>query len=354
MKLGIMSIKDTGIIYKKIGEILVGSMSHKGTYQDTIQQLMPKLHELKQRCKENICGPAMALYDYGVYTDAVHIDLCYPITEPVGSADVLSRTLEEVEVLSLVHHGPYEKIGESYKKLYSYLREHEIVPTAYGREIYVEYNAENAEKNVTELHAVLHKWEDRFARNIERVLGVEARDAVMKDSDKLYTIESSAQDKVSWLKSAMERVDRLANEDQKYEILSRCAHEFSDKRIAELRAIYEKNRDIDEVLKFMHEDPNWYESPIRKGNVIYVKKVPYDVKGYENAKTDAEKRKSYCHCMLVRRHLQEGISGTFCYCGTGWYRQYWEGVLGKPVKIEVLKSLLKGDEQCELAIHLDL
>ena len=101
----------------------------------------------------------------------------------------------------------------------------------------------------------------------------------------------------------------------------------------------------------MYEDPAWYEDPIRKGNIIYVEKVPYNQKGYQEAKTEAEKKRNYCHCPLVRKYLDE-IPSTFCYCGSGWYRQQWEGILQKPVKIEMVKSLLKGDDTCEFAIHL--
>lgn len=349
-----MALHEEKITYKKIDEMLVAGVHFRATYDDVGTSLVPKFEKLIQECRDHMCGPPIAIYDDGVYTGAVDVEVCVPVREFVETNAIKSRLLEPVEVLSFVHHGPREKISESYQQLYGYMREHEIVPTAYGREIYLEYNAENAEKNITELQAVLHKWEDRFARNVERVLGVEARDAVMRDCDRLYTIESTPGEKVQWLKAAMKTLDELANENQKYEILSCCAHEFSSKRIATLRAIYEETNDIDEVLMFMHKDQDWYEKPIRKENTIYVVKVPYNKKGYENAKTEAEKKKSYCHCMLVRRHLEEGISGTFCYCGTGWYRQYWEGILGKPVKIEVLKSLLKGDDRCELAIHLDL
>jgi len=43
---------------------------------------------------------------------------------------------------------------------------------------------------------------------------------------------------------------------------------------------------------------------------------------------------------------------TFCYCGAGWYRQQWEGAVGKPVQIEIVDSLLKGDDRCTFAIRL--
>jgi len=346
--------KTSEIDYKKINELLVAGVGIRATYQDTPQQSMPKFKALALICGEMINSPAMALYDYGVYSDAVHIDVCYPVTEAVESVETTSRVLDAVEVLSIIHRGPYAEMSETYKKLYGYMREHEIVPTAYRREVYLNYDPEDDAKNVTELQVVLHKWEDRFAKNVERVLGVAARNAVMKNSEELYTLESTGPEKAKWLKAALKTIDGLANEDEKYEILSCCAHEFSNKRITQLRAIYARTGDIDAVLKHMNEDPDWYEKPKRKGNIIYVCKVPYDVKSYESAKTETEKKKSYCHCMLVRKHLDEEISPTFCYCGTGWYRQYWEGILGKPVKIEVLRSLLKGDEKCEVAIHFKI
>ena len=46
------------------------------------------------------------------------------------------------------------------------------------------------------------------------------------------------------------------------------------------------------------------------------------------------------------------MSDTFCYCSAGWERQQWEGAIGQPVRVDVVKSLLKGDDLCEFAIHL--
>jgi predicted hydrocarbon binding protein len=58
----------------------------------------------------------------------------------------------------------------------------------------------------------------------------------------------------------------------------------------------------------------------------------------------------------LREAIRAGMtmSGTYCYCGAGWYKQLWEGILGQPVRIEVLKSVLQGDDRCTFAIHLPL
>jgi len=43
---------------------------------------------------------------------------------------------------------------------------------------------------------------------------------------------------------------------------------------------------------------------------------------------------------------------SFCNCGAGWYRQQWEGAIGRSVQIESVEALLKGDERCTFAVRL--
>jgi hypothetical protein len=107
----------------------------------------------------------------------------------------------------------------------------------------------------------------------------------------------------------------------------------------------------------MYADDFWYEKPIRRGNVLYMRKNPYDPEGYEQAATPAECRKAYCHCSFVHPYLDEipsKLSPTFCFCGAGWYRRLWEGILGQLVKIEHVETLLRGNDQCTLTITLPL
>ena len=67
-----------------------------------------------------------------------------------------------------------------------------------------------------------------------------------------------------------------------------------------------------------------------------------------------EKRKLYCHCPRVRDMVDEDprLPKTYCYCGAGFYQGIWETILDQPVKVEVLKSVMVGDEVCQIAIHL--
>jgi len=46
------------------------------------------------------------------------------------------------------------------------------------------------------------------------------------------------------------------------------------------------------------------------------------------------------------------ISPTYCYCGAGFYKDIWEEILQHPVEVEVMESVLKGDDVCKIAIYL--
>ena len=102
----------------------------------------------------------------------------------------------------------------------------------------------------------------------------------------------------------------------------------------------------------MANDPGWGEKPRREGHIIYSSKNPRDPGGYEKAENLPEKRKAYCYCPLVRDSLDKGMPPFFCYCGSGWYRQQWEGAIGRPVRIKIVASVLTGDEVCTFAIYL--
>jgi hypothetical protein len=91
---------------------------------------------------------------------------------------------------------------------------------------------------------------------------------------------------------------------------------------------------------------------LREGRVILGTKAPRDAEAYETADSAAEKRRAYCFCPIVRNRLERDMPAAFCYCGAGWYRQQWEGAMGRAVRIDILKSILRGDSECQFAIRL--
>ena len=102
----------------------------------------------------------------------------------------------------------------------------------------------------------------------------------------------------------------------------------------------------------METDRAWIKTPVREGNVLYATKNPRDPRGVEEANTEAERRTASCFCPIIRHKLDNGMPVQYCYCGAGWYRQQFEGIFEKPVRIEIVKSVLRGDDVCRFAIHI--
>ncbi len=114
-------------------------------------------------------------------------------------------------------------------------------------------------------------------------------------------------------------------------------------------------QDVDEhVIEYVKNEPT-IESGVRQGDKVIITKIPYMTIDYLNEQDEQLKRYHYCHCPWVREALKTGdieISPMFCYCSAGYYKQQWDAILDQPVKVEVLETILNGDNKCKFAVHL--
>lgn len=341
------------IQYKRLEATLIASMK---AYVEQRDQILPLLEQLRLARKDAICGDPLVIFHGGAVRDGFLIEAAFPVTHPVENSDVHTRLLEAAPALSMLHYGPHQKIRETVMKMYDYLDHHAWTTSLFRREIYQALDPDNPENNVTEIQVILHEWECLLAEGAEKVLGVEARQKLMQGAESISPA-TTFDEYTAWIQGAIERLDALTDDcEKKCQVVSHCAHVFPQERIDHLRAIYQ-NGSIDDVLHEMYTDDFWYEKPVRRGNVIYMRKNPFNPEGYHNAATPAERRKAYCHCSFVHPYLDDlpaKLSPTFCYCGAGWYRRLWEGITGQPVVIEHVETLLRGHDQCTLTILLPL
>jgi len=115
----------------------------------------------------------------------------------------------------------------------------------------------------------------------------------------------------------------------------------------------------DEVLTFVKGDPE-IGGGRREENaagcvVVYETKIPFMTTAYLAETDPTLKRYFYCHCPWAREAIKNGdvaLTATFCNCSAGFHKKPWEVALGKPVRAEVLESVLKGDDRCRFAIYL--
>lgn len=318
-------------------------------------QLPDLFQELKDTIPEGfMTGPPFCIIQFvSSITDGYDAELCYPVRETLE----MSRLLPEMEVLSLIHNGPIEELGESYRALYAWATEKGIISDEFCLEIYLDLEGAGE----VEIQFVIHPWDQLLVEQMNRVLGTGKASQIAPKSQGLK-LESTVQERFDWVHEAVTGLESSVGEGECYEILSSCSHVFPPGQIAKLREVFlaaeeqigDRLAAVDAVIDFMGEDPGWAERPRREGNIIYSSKNPRDPAGYEKAHTLGEKRKAYCFCPLIRDKLDQGMPASFCYCGAGWYRQQWEGAIGEPVSIEIISSLLEGGDHCEFAVHLPM
>jgi effector-binding domain-containing protein len=319
--------------------------------------ILPLFEPLYDTCGDAVCGPAMALISYGAVKDGLLVEVAYPVSRPVEIGEVRTRLLPARQAWTAEHHGPHDTLRETARAIVHHVEAHAGTIGGGVREIYHVVDRKHPENNVTEVQVMDHEWDRRLAEGVDRVLGPRARQQVMAGIERL-TPDSPAGAYRDWIHTAMRRLDALTDDPiEKYQTVSCAAHVFPPHRIELLRGLYEQRHDIDDVLREMYRDPDWYEDPVRRGNRLYMRKVPFDAQAYKKAVTPAERRQAYCHCAFVRPYLAESpasISPTFCWCGAGWYRQLWEGVLGRPIQVEHVETLVKGNDCCTLVITLPI
>ncbi len=197
----------------------------------------------------------------------------------------------------------------------------------------------------------------------------------MKGSDR-FAASVNQQDVVNWTIEAMDRLDDLADEKNRREIMTGCACHFPEQRLLPLRAEYQRTKDMDKVhtmlrqlfvsdlknvLKLDDELVNkilswgWGVAGVIKGNIIIATKIPFELKEHLASTNPRERRYHYCHCPRIRETIKSPetrISKTYCYCGAGFYKHIWETILQQPVEVEVMESVLEGSDLCKIAIHL--
>ncbi len=196
----------------------------------------------------------------------------------------------------------------------------------------------------------------KWARLIGEHAGPGVSERVLEGHRELA--EASPEERAAWSRLAMERLaEAVPDVATREKIMERRAcvfvEEFGDEPLLELRKIYREAGGVDAVFEAMARDPEKHSRPYREGDVIYETKAPGDAEAFAAAQTPDERRVAYCHCPLARA----GAATTpapepYCCCGGGWYGRIWEFIVERPVRVEVLRSVMRGDERCTFAVHL--
>jgi hypothetical protein len=218
------------------------------------------------------------------------------------------------------------------------------------------------------------QWQAKLVQGLEINVGEAKRKEVMRGCEKLSD-GSDRMDVVRWTVEAMERLDPLIDNEQRHDIFTACTCRYPTAKLENLRKKYSETKNtvlvhgllqqqfLEEIRAYKNLNNTHMEfilqnnmgmAGVIENDVITAVKIPAKFHEYLQTKDPREKKYFYCHCPRVRAALKEeaGLSSNYCYCGAGYYRGIWEYILQKPVKVEVLESLFKGDEVCRIAVWI--
>jgi hypothetical protein len=179
---------------------------------------------------------------------------------------------------------------------------------------------------------------------LEQALGADACRALIGDSLRDLPDESYAKERELYL-SCQDVDEYIARKKQGFVAqLAACQHEGRLFFAQEVTA---------EVLAFVRDEPE-IGGGVRAGNVVYETKIPFLTKEYLAETDPALKRYYYCHCPWAREAIRSGeeVAPIFCNCSAGFHKKPWEAALGRRIQVDVLESVLNGDDRCRFAIHL--
>jgi hypothetical protein len=192
-------------------------------------------------------------------------------------------------------------------------------------------------------------WSKLLSESLTRHVGETAAREIMEGCTRLEELDENS--RAECVKRVIDRLDSRVHDDEaKISIMTDCACQCYAEHLEQLRDEYRKSRDVDRLLDAMHGKV-FLLRPTREGDIVYVTKVPRFPEEHRRAETAEAKKYYFCHCDHARAVHGE-ISLTYCYCGAGWCKRIWEGVLERPVRVDIVESVLQGDDVCRFAVHL--
>ncbi len=220
-------------------------------------------------------------------------------------------------------------------------------------------------------------WIGKLAKGISEEAGDKIAKEVLEGSDDISK-DSLRDDVFAWSDKVVRKLESLTSDETTKEVLLSCACHQSQKALQQYRDLYVEKEDIDFIIQKMQEDFEVFIknelkledkyvqeiidrrmgfAGIREDNKIIATKIPKSafIKKWFEETDPTKKRALFCHCPRIRDALvdkEKTLPKSYCYCGGGYYQDIWETILQKPVDIEILETVMHGDEVCKFAIHL--
>ncbi|MFC2078914.1 hypothetical protein ACFLSZ_02930 [Candidatus Bipolaricaulota bacterium] len=316
-------------------------------------ELASRMEEVTTACAGVAIGPLTHIFRYDTPVDGFDSEIGFAVSSLVNQGHVRTHTLRRLDFFSATHCGPVSTLRETTGRIYAHMNRVGLAPELELVEMYHDYDPADEAANRIEIRGAFLAWPEIYKQQLLRVLGSELTKTIWAGGDSI-SARTLVDERAAWVGQSLERLKKVADRDQQFDILSRVALLRPAEDTAKYRAIYEESgRSIQAVLDAQNEDlaesrtGGWIDPPYCDGKVLHLSKVARDREAYDKATTPEELRKAYCFCSLIREAKEPIVDPIFCYRAAGWARQFWEPILGIEFeRCTVTHSILSGDRFC--------
>lgn len=176
-------------------------------------------------------------------------------------------------------------------------------------------------------------WFEDFSNVISDQLGTSIRDEILDKCACCHKVSNDSEMAVC-VKEVMERFDSLVeDENKRYSVMETLGVECVKNFLKVAEEVKKNSKGVEEIVKNLNE---------KLGAELF-KLVGKEI----HSKLD----KCFCHWGV--KETKEPISVTYCHCSLGWMKTLFKTLLDKPVKVDLIQSVITGADSCRFIIHLN-
>ncbi|MGP8322284.1 MAG: DUF6144 family protein [Methanosarcinaceae archaeon] len=157
-------------------------------------------------------------------------------------------------------------------------------------------------------------------------------ETLMQNVDQ-FTSTSNPAKKAEWIKEVTEKLEKLVNKKNCINVMEKkgricCGSTLRNKA----KKFMKESKSIKQFIEKLNS-MRGYTFKLKDNNTV--------IGGYDK-----------CYCGLVNKTEKPFKNLTYCYCGVGHIKQFFESALEKPVEVELIQSVITGAKNCEFIIHI--
>jgi hypothetical protein len=329
------------------------------------------LSELLPQVADVMVGPPMALQLGFSREGEVDFELAFPVREGAAVPGFVARTLPAAPALSFAHEGALsggpegENYADAWRRCVNFVRGNKVLigdpPYRFIYHEGLDSVGSDRERVRMEVQLPFHLriWLDGLERGVLRVAGEDAVARVMAGSEGLARGFDGERAAV-WIHEAIERLDaEVPEERDRACILNACAHRYILQSGEVLKEAWDASgHDLRQLVGAITDEPllgnnYWIDETGPEPRLMIERRSPRPEE-YERATDPVEKRYLACFCPLVRDAIRDGkeVSRTFCHCSGGWFVQEWEIVFGEKPEVDLVATVLAGDDSCVFSVRI--